>query len=241
VKGNIISFLGGDDFYDQSLLSEIETTLNKSKINPENDSFITLPNVANLFIDGSIEKLENIIFMDFNKSTPLQLALRGKLYSMHVGISISLYRNWARFPKNTMRDVGLYADLPHYLANIQACKFFIPIKFATTYHRIGVGATSNLQILKPQESRYRAFMIIKKKLGAKLDLSDKVYINFIMAIDSVYFSKSLFGLLKSFIFLPIGIVIDKIDRIQYFITIKILLTDAGKKALLYIQKLFLTK
>jgi len=241
IKGNIISFLGGDDFYDQSLLSEIETTLSKSKINPEKDSFITLPNVANLFVDGSIEKLENVIFMDSNKSTPLQLALRGKLYSMHVGISICLFRNWARFPKNAMRDVGLYADLPHYLFNIQACKLFIPIKFATTYHRVGVGATSRSHFLKPQESRYRALMIIKEKFGEKLDLSDKVYISFNMAIDSVYFSKSLFGLMMSLTLLPIGILLDKVDRMQYFETIKKLLTDASKKALSYIQKIFFTK
>ena len=84
-------------------------------------------------------------------------------------------------------------------------------------------------------------MIIKKKFGEKLDLSDKVYISFIMAIDSVYFSKSLFGLLRSLALLPIGITIDKIDRMQYFKAIKKLLTDSSKKALLYIQKLFFTK
>jgi len=239
VRGNIISFLGGDDYYDKSLLSEIDIGLNKAKINPNYDSFMTLPNVANLFIDGSIQNLKNTIYNASNKSTPFQLALRGKLYSMHVGISISLYRNWARFPKNAMRDVGLYADLPHYLDNVKACKLFIPIEAATTYHRVGVGATSISHLLSPQESRYRALMLIKKRFSVNLNLSDKVYIYFIMAIDSIYFSKTLFGLLKCLMLLPVGILIDGVDRRQYLKTIKTLFVDATKKIQFFFRNYFL--
>lgn len=239
VRGNIISFLGGDDYYDKSLLSEIDIGLNKAKINPNYDSFMTLPNVANLFIDGSIQNLKNTIYNASNKSTPFQLALRGKLYSMHVGISISLYRNWARFPKNAMRDVGLYADLPHYLDNVKACKLFIPIEAATTYHRVGVGATSISHLLSPQESRYRALMLIKKRFSVNLNLSDKVYIYFIMAIDSIYFSKTLFGFLKCLMLLPVGILIDGVDRRQYLKTIKTLFVDATKKIQFFFRNYFL--
>jgi glycosyltransferase involved in cell wall biosynthesis len=229
VKGNLISFLAGDDIYDLSLLGEIDSAVTGSGLNPHYDKFMMLPQVANLFLDGSISKLDNSIVDKLENVTPFQIALRSKLYSMHVGISISLYKEWARFPKNAMNDIGIFADLPHFLQNIKACDFLVPIYSATTYHRVGVGITSRSLKLSPQESRYRAMRLIANEFKKDLNFSDRCFLNFSMAIDSVYVSRSILGFFRIIAFFPLALLIDKIDKSYYFNSIHRLAIDLANK------------
>ncbi len=229
VKGNVVSFLAGDDVYDRSLLAEIDFELLKCSFDPHVDMFMTLPNVANLFMDGSTQNLDNSIIDSLKGVTPFQIALRSRLYSMHVGISIALYRNWARFPRNAMTDIGIFADLPHYLRNIKTCSFFIPIYSATTYHRVGVGVTSRSQRLSPQESRYRAMKLISKEFVTDLSFSDCLYLKYSMAIDSIYISKNFLGLFKVITLLPLALLVDGIDKFYYINSVLKLSVDICKK------------
>lgn len=229
VKGEVISFLAGDDIYDQNLFFDINAEIIKLKLDPLHDKFMMLPNVANLFLDGTIQKLDNTIIEKRPEFSPFQIALRSKLYSMHVGISIALYRRWARFPVDAMSKIGIYADLPHYLSNILECNFLIPIHSATTYHRVCVGVTSWRQMLSPQESKYRAMRIILSEFNGILTISDSVYIKFNMAIDSAYVSKNIASGVKLLTLLPLGLLVEKIDKVYYLKSIYYLVKDFIKK------------
>lgn len=234
VKGKVVSFLAGDDIYDQNLFCDISAEIIKQSLNPLQDKFMMLPNVANLFLDGTIQKLDNTLIEGLHGFSPFQIALRSKLYSMHVGISIALYCRWERFPDDAMRKIGIYADLPHYLSNILECNLLIPIHSATTYHRVGVGITSWRQLLSPQESKYRAMRLILDKFKSVLTFSDIVYIKFNMAIDSVYVSKNITSCVRLLLLLPIGLLVEKIDRGYYLRSIFCL----GKDLIQKIMKFF---
>jgi glycosyltransferase involved in cell wall biosynthesis len=229
VKGNIISFLAGDDIYDSSLLAEIDAEILRLKLDPLNDSFMTLPNVANILLDDTIEFLDNSLINNLSKVSPFQIALRSKLYSMHVGISFDLYRQWASFPENAMSGIGIYADLIHYLSNIKSCKSLIPVTNATTYHRVGVGMTSRSHLLSPQESKLRAMKIIESQFKSDLDFSDRIYIKYSMSIDKIYTSKSVLGLIKVLLLLPVGLLVDEVDKAYYLTSLNTLTHDLIKK------------
>ena len=226
VRGDLVSFLGGDDIYDLSLLAAMDSELEKYDLDPKKDKFMMLPNIANLFLDGSTDLLDNSAIDRIRNATPFQIALRSKLYSMHVGISVALYREWARFPKNAMRDIGIYADLPHYLCNIKACDFFVPVRSSTSYHRVGVGVTSRSQKLSPQESRYRAMRVVLDKFKNDLSLSDWFYVNFTMAIDSIYTHRSFLENAKIIWLFPLALITENIERDYYVKSMRKLVEDA---------------
>lgn len=229
VEGEVISFLAGDDVYDQNLFSEINAEIERQKLDPVKDKFMMLPNVANLFLDGTIQKLDNTLIEERAGFSPFQIALRSKLFSMHVGISIALYKKWARFPLDAMRKIGIYADLPHYLANILECNLLIPIHTTTTYHRVCVGVTSWKQSLTPQESKLRAMSSILNEFKNILSVSDYVYIKFNMMLDSIYISKNIFTTFKLLLLAPIGILLDPIDKGYYLRSINMLGRDFFNK------------
>lgn len=235
VKGELISFLAGDDIYDQNLFSEIDAGVIKHNLDPLKEKFMMLPNVANLFLDGTIQTLDNSVIEKHPEFSPFQIALRSRLYSMHVGISIAMYRRWARFPADAMKTTGIYADLPHYLSNILEADALIPIHSATTYHRVCVGVTSWKQRLSPQESKYRAMLIISSKFNKILTFSDNVYIKFNMAIDSAYISKSITSGTKILALFPLGLLVEKIDKSYYLKSIYMLGRDFGKKLIKFFQ------
>ena len=238
VRGSLISFLGGDDIYDLSLLAAIDSELEKYDLDPKKDKFMMLPNVANLFLDGSAHVLDNSAIDMIYTATPFQIALRSKLYSMHVGISGALYREWDRFPKNAMKDIGIYADLPHYLSNIKACDFFVPVCSATSYHRVDVGVTSLSHKFSPQESRYRAMRVVLEKFHNYLSLSDWFYVNFTMAVDSIYTRRSFLESAKIIWLFPLGLLTENIERYYYVKSIYKLAADVIGKLKKFI-KIFL--
>ena len=136
-----------------------------------------------------------------------------------------------------MSTLGIYADLPHFLSNIIECDLFVPVKTSTTFHRVGVGVTSRVNALTPQKSRHRVMQLILDKYKNILNLSDRMYIRFLMAIDSVYISKSIIAMLTAILIFPIGIAIERIDRRSYFYAISSLIKDCLAKLVNLFRKL----
>ena len=243
VRGNVISILAGDDFYDKTLLDEIEKKIISSKLNPNIDAFMMLPDVANIYPDQSIQLLNNSIITKKLNASPFQIALRSKLYTQQVGTSIALYKKWTLYPKKAMDNISLYADLIQFVTNVRKCKYFIPFHTAKAFHRVGVGVTSQTQIISPQKSRYLAMKIIANEHKAILDLSDKLYIKFSMSIDSIYFSKSMLSIGQTFFYLPMAIIFDRVDKMYYFHTLNNLFIDilnnVRKSSLLILNRLII--
>jgi len=236
VKGNVVSILAGDDYYDKSLLFEMDKIILSSNLNPNNDKFMLLPNVANVFPDESIQLLDNSLITKKFKVSPFQIALRSKMYTQQVGNSIALYNKWSHYPKNSMEKIGIYADLIQFLKNVHQCNLFVPVYSSTVFHRVGIGVTSRRHKISPHKSRYLALKVISNELKGSLDFSDNLYIKFSMALDYFYASKSLLSLMQIFFYFPIAIFFDKVDKLHYLNSIKTLIKDTFnklKKSFLY--------
>jgi glycosyltransferase involved in cell wall biosynthesis len=228
--GNVISWMAGDDFFSRNLLHEMTREIHKQGFNPLIDSFMILPLVKLLLVNGALKCLPNNAVKKYsNKYSAVNLAVRHELITQNVGMSIALFKKWGGHT-NRSKEIGLLTDFIHYVRFASHCKVLLLMEDSGEYavHRVGSGVTSRAHAISGWESYNRAARVIIEDPEIKLTKDDLNFLEFKRLENNIYIEKRISALISFLRKSPKLILSEKIARkkmlMAYFYLIKNSLT-----------------
>jgi len=155
LRGDIISFLSGDDLFKDNLLSFFDKFIDENQLDPRVEKFMIFTNTLGLFPDGSEKVLYNNF--KFRNKDPIELRIRELTSSRYTGISRKLYETMNEW--NT--EIGLWSDAAHSFDLCLNCENFYFINKAGPVYRKGSGVTSDNNSGKSWH-RYAEYLLIER-------------------------------------------------------------------------------
>lgn len=174
VTGNLITCVSGDDLILPNYFQEILDFVIFNNLDPENDSFLLISNIINLFPSGIKTYYSNFVFENKNL---FSFRLRYVLDERFGFVSKPSFIKTGGFITN----IGLHADyLWGFDRIVNTEKFYFIDKYHSVY-RVGVGVASKTKILESNESFLKILEIVKSKYSKYFDQKDIKYYNYIYA------------------------------------------------------------
>lgn len=217
-SGEIISFVGGDDWYLPGALKKIDLAVQENALDPNKDKFLCLPNVLFSYPDGTeiLKKNPKSLIDSFS---PFSLALRDKITSTYQGISRSLFNDWPKFHVDS-DNIGLWTDRIHYLEFTQYIDTLLPIDETCAAYRVGVGISSKVGEKELARSYVSACDEIFKMVDMKkinMSAMDLDYLKVLRNYNLLFNNFSL-GLFIDFILLSLKVSLN--DRLARKLVLK---------------------
>lgn len=169
VTGDIVSSLGGDDFFKPGLFSALNQEIIRNKLDPHSKKFILVTNVIYLHTDGTEKIFDNF---RIRKNNLLKERLRYGFDFRDVGLSRKLWDSLDPIPE----DYGIFGDWFYGFDQIRKSEQFFFLNQAFAVYRLGVGISSNLAKNKIVDSRLTVLNEIINRHSGLLDSSDLRYI-----------------------------------------------------------------
>lgn len=190
ITGDVLSAMGGDDFFEPGLFENLNKTININKINVEKDSFIIVTNTAHYYPNGKITYWNNYKLKNKNI---FKEQLRGGVSLRWIGYSVKLLpfmfaEENIGYGADWLRNTILYYNCPKY--------YFAD--FVSTYYRVGVGVTSKLDTKKHALHSKSAIPLYIKNFGSTLEQNDFQYLKYAIALNNYQVNSSFINYLKAF-------------------------------------------
>ncbi|KMW57410.1 hypothetical protein AIOL_002373 [Candidatus Rhodobacter oscarellae] len=152
-SGDVVSYLGGDDWFAPDLLANMNQTIANSGLDPQKDKFRILPNTI-IWSPGHQDRLPHN--EDHIKSyTPPGLFLRNLNHSRLQGISAALHRCFPDYADNS-DDIGSWADLVQEVEFAKHAEHLLIGDYDGSYYRQFVGVVAKQSDRELSESYLRA-------------------------------------------------------------------------------------
>jgi glycosyltransferase involved in cell wall biosynthesis len=165
--GDVVTFLGGDDFLKLDLFEELNYKIINENINL-NEKFVIVTNISHIYHD------KELIINNFNKrnNNPFKLRLRNKIHYNSVGISRKLIQYVGHLPLN----YGYHGDLLWNLKiDLLSEKHYYIDMISSTY-RVGSGIISKTKEKDLLKSRLIVIKKIKNEYINELNFFDRNYL-----------------------------------------------------------------
>jgi len=174
-RGNIISFLAGDDYYMPHTLGEISKSIHQYNLNPDIDSFIIALNSIHKYPNGKEWVWNNFKYKNYEK---MRLRLRFGLSYRSVGLSKSLI---SKVPseKDVLeinKSFALGADWIKGFEEVRLADEIICVNYAGPVYRLGSGITSKISLKSGVQSKLRLITYIEDHYSEYWDSRDLRYI-----------------------------------------------------------------
>ena len=186
VKGDVVSFLAGDDWYRPNFLQMMNKTILDLQLNPRTSKFLLMSNVV-LHRGKGIESslISNSKF--FDKYTPVGLILRDLFHNQNTGISRALFNFWPAFEHDS-EDIGLWTDRVQHIMFAQHMDKLVTMDFDGAVYRLGSGVSSRINHLELERSFQRALLRVQlhyQQNKLHLNKQDVIYLEFLIAKTDV--------------------------------------------------------
>lgn len=168
VKGNVVSTLAGDDYYQKNAIECINDAIIYNKLNPDSDIFVCFSPI--LDVNTSDNSSRYIPFKVVAKS-PLKSMLHKTAPFAKVGFSVTSLLS-AEYPDN----LGIWAD---WVWDISICSRkvkYYEINYPCYVHISGVGISSKTNLKAIDRSYQQATQYILEKYHNSLNFWDKIYL-----------------------------------------------------------------
>lgn len=182
ITGNVLSLLGGDDFFNEGLFENLNKVIEQNKIDVDNESFIIVTNTGHYYPNGKITTWANYKYK--NRSV-FKEQLRGGVSLRWIGYSAKLLPYFLAeenigYGADWLRNTKLYYHCPkYYFAN-----------FVSTYYRVGVGVTSKLKVKNFAEHNKLVIPMFLKDYAAKISPDDLRYLKYAEALNNYQLTNS---------------------------------------------------
>lgn len=213
VRGDMVSFLAGDDYFKDGMISAFNDLIEQKHLSPRKEKFIVLSNQLILLPEG--EEKEKINNYSLQGKDYIKLKLRNKIGSRYSGISRALYDEMGLW----RTDLGLWADYLHSLDLYAKCaKFYFINKYFPVY-RIGSGVTSTEKRELFLCSYVKVLSFVLHNRASLLDWRDRIFVKKQLYKSEYGLNASILGKIKYFYYYLVGF-IDVLtgyeDFLQYF-------------------------
>lgn len=200
LNGNLITCVAGDDYIMPGYFEDVQECIVKNQLNPDEDSFIIIPNVINIDANNYKQYHSNVSLQ--NEKKLLSLRIRGMIDDRYGIVSRASFEKIATYIEN----IGIHADFVWGVDRyINTDRFFFIEGFYSVY-RQSVGIVSRTKEIDAAKSLIKAIEIIKERFVNDLCQSDLRYLNYIQAKNKYLSQKSFrtYFLLFALTFLNMG-------------------------------------
>jgi glycosyltransferase involved in cell wall biosynthesis len=175
-KGDIVSFLAGDDMLDLDFIKNID------RFQEENESINSVEKY--LIITNSIiienEKNKYIDNSKYEKQNKIKSLLRGNLVIWDTGISSGLLHSMPDWETN----IGNHADSLQFFERFLMADYVYFLPVVGYKYRRSVGVTVRTELKEQTQSYYQVLLRIKSLVSNTLDSKDTRYLNFLISYYS---------------------------------------------------------
>lgn len=181
--GNLITCVAGDDFIKDGYFEAVEKCIRENNLNPEEDSFILIPNVINLF-DTELEcRYSNLRYQNKNL---LKLRLRGLIDDRYGVVSRPSLSQTSDFIEN----IGVHADFVWGIDRYVHSNKVLFIDGYYSVYRQGVGIVSRTKEIDMSKSLVAAIGIIRERFDSFFDNADRRFLNYTEAKSQYQITRS---------------------------------------------------
>jgi glycosyltransferase involved in cell wall biosynthesis len=184
VTGNLITSVSGDDLILPNYFQDVINFISENNIDPENDSFMVISNIVNLYTNGAKTYYSNYCLKDKNL---FAFRLRYILDDRFGFVSKPSFIETGGFQTN----IGLHADYLWGFNRILKTKNFYFLNNYYHVYRVGVGIASKTKIIESNESFLKTLEIVKLKYLKFFNKKDLVYFKYIVAKCNFIINNSL--------------------------------------------------
>lgn len=190
-KGDVVSFLSGDDYYYDGIFETYNKTIIDNNIDLNKECFILISNCTFLHQNGTKTEYNNTPYIGKDL---FKIKIRYGLDFRDTGMSVNLIRKLDDIPE----DLGYHADWLHAIGEVVKADNFYFINKSFSAYRIGSGVTSIVKQQELFESKIKVIKRIKELYKDRLDNKDILFLDFDEANCKHFISPS-FKTLKHFI------------------------------------------
>lgn len=181
--GDVVSFLSGDDWYEDGMFEAFNDMIIDNHIDIKNDNFILVSNCVYFYPNGKRVIYDNT---PFKGKDLFKVKLRYGLDFRDTGISLNLLRLIDDIPL----DLGYHADWLYTIDTICKVKDVYFINKAFPVYRLGYGVTSSSKYQILLESKINVIKKIEELYSNKLDDSDLTYLEFDYEVSELLLYKN---------------------------------------------------
>ena len=182
-SGNLITCVAGDDYIEPGYFNAVEEFIKENDLDPDNDSFILIPNIINLYENGYQAKYDNLPFKDKNI---LKLRLRGLIDDRYGIVSRKSLDSTGDF----ITGIGIHSDfvwgIDRYLHTDKVC--FMGGYYSV--YRQGVGVVSRTREEEASKSLIKATHIVLEKFELRFDKRDLSFLHYLEKKNEYLLEKS---------------------------------------------------
>ncbi len=184
LSGNLITCVAGDDYIMPGYFEAVTRFIEENKLQPDTDRFIMIPNIINLFENGTEVRHSNMMFQDRDI---LPLRVRGLIDDRYGMVSRAAFEKTAPY----LEDIGIHADfiwgIDRYL---HADRVFFIDGYYSVY-RMGVGIVSRTRERDAAFSLNRAVEVVLHRFHAELKPEDRRFLRYLQAKSRFQTKKTL--------------------------------------------------
>lgn len=170
--GNLVTCVAGDDFIKPGYFEHVVKCVEDNNLDPDQDSFIIVPNVINLHENGFETRHSNLPYQ--NKDL-LSYRLRGLIDDRYGFVSRTSLNNTDDFIEN----IGLHGDYVWCFDRFIKTDKILFIDGYYPVYRQGVGIVSRTKEIDASKSLLKAIDILLEKYGSCFNRRDRLYINYL--------------------------------------------------------------
>lgn len=191
--GDIVSFVSGDDYYEQGIFEEYNRMIEENNIDVLNDKFILLANSIAETPDGKRFIKDNT---QFKGKDLFKVKIRYGLDFRETGFSINVVKQLSPIPLN----LGYNADWLFAIDQIVKAEDFYYTNKAFPVYCIGIGVATKTKATLMKKSLVAVIEEIERLYHSKLDNYDRLYLSFLKRITNFEIgeSSSISALLKDY-------------------------------------------
>ena len=195
IKGDIVSFLSGDDWIEGDMLNSFNVIVKEKKLNGRNQSFLITPNTKLLDYNYKKEKiLDNYVL---RKKNQFKLKVKLKTYGRYSGISQKLYK---KMEKNNL-NFGIWADQLQAVDMYKKCdNFYFVNRVHNIYYRNERSISVTTSTKEISQSAINVFYEILDLYKDDLHIFDEIYVKKIIYSNKLNINKNIKNILLFIIF-----------------------------------------
>lgn len=196
-KGEVISALAGDDYFELELIEQINERVRREGVDGYAEPFIVVPNALHLYPNGRITIWDN--YRNRFKS-PLKERLRHGLSYRSVGLSyalMSIVPRQSDLARN-FPEMGFSIDTIKGIEEVLNSKRIYYLDYAGPVYRLGSGITARTSEVDHAIQHVKVLEHITSEYFSFLDRSDFFYIQSQIAINKYVIKKSTRSFLLAF-------------------------------------------
>lgn len=186
--GNVLSGMGGDDFFEKDLFENLNKSIIENNIDVNNEKFIVVTNTAHYYPNKKITIFNN---NNLRSKNIFKEQLRNGVSLRWIGYSLNLKEYMF-----SSDEIGYGADWVRNANIILNCHKFIFGNFISTYYRVGVGVTSKLKLREHANYNLKGLPFFISAFETSIDKSDKKYLTFYKSLNEYHKDPGFFKYFK---------------------------------------------